>query len=107
VEWTVIVLFAVVAAIAIGLARERRDDAVAPDLELLREQRGTLLDELRDFDEDANAGRISPEDRLAGRRALAPRLRAVTEALRDAGDERAAVETGRERADSATSEGHE
>ena len=96
------VVFAVVAATAIGLAREHREDDVAPDLELLREQRQTLLDELRDFDEDAEAGRISAEDRLAGRRALAPRLRAVTEALREAGDERGAIEHGRERGDSTT-----
>lgn len=86
-EWAVVAVFAVIAAVAIGLAREPNDD-VAPDLELLREQRRTLLDELRDLDEDAEAGRISPDDRQAGRRALAPRLRAVTEALREAGEER-------------------
>ncbi len=86
-EWAVILVFAAAAALAIGLARDPEDDA-APDLELLREQRRTLLDELRDLDEDAEAGRISAEDRQAGRRALAPRLRAVTEALRAGGDER-------------------
>jgi len=32
------------------------------------------------------AGRISADDRQAGRRAIAPQLRAVTEQLRDAGD---------------------
>ena len=89
-EWAITAVFAIIAAVAIGLAREPHDE-VAPDLELLREQRRTLLDELRDLDEDAEAGRISPEDRQAGRRALAPRLRAVTEALREAGDERPTV----------------
>ena len=86
-EWAVVAAFALIAALAIGLAREPRNE-VAPDIELLREQRRPLRDELRDLDEDAEAGRISPEDRQAGRRALAPRLRAATEALREAGEER-------------------
>ncbi len=34
--------------------------------------------------EDAAAGRISASDRLEGRRSLGPRLREVTEALREA-----------------------
>jgi hypothetical protein len=106
VEWAVIAMFAVIAAVAIGLARER-DDEAAPDLELLREQRRTLLDELRDLDEDSAAGRISPEDRLAGRRALAPRLRAVTEALREAGDEREATASGEDRRDAEAPGAHE
>lgn len=89
-EWAVIAVFAVVAAVAIGLAREPEDE-IAPDLELLREQRRTLLDELRDLDEDAEAGRISAEDRRSGRRELAPRLRAVTEALRAGGEERRSI----------------
>ena len=95
VEWLVILLFAAVAAVAIGLAREAADDPT-PDLDLLREQRRTLLDELRDLDEDAEAGRISPDDRVAGRRALAPRLRAVTDALRESGDERTRAMGARE-----------
>jgi hypothetical protein len=92
VEWLVILMFALAAAAAIGLAHGAEDDPT-PDLDLLREQRRTLLDELRDLDEDADAGRISAEDRAAGRRALAPRLRAVTESLREAGDERT-MQTG-------------
>ena len=95
-EWAVIATFALVAAVAIGLARETNDE-VAPDLELLREQRRTLLDELRDLDEDAEAGRISAEDRQSGRRELAPRLRNVTEALRQAGEERRDVVAPAER----------
>ena len=53
----------------------------------LREERERLLAELRELDEDAASGRISDFERLAGRRALAPQLRAVTEALRSAGDD--------------------
>ena len=51
----------------------------------LVEEHRTLLAELRELDDDAASGRISPDERRDGRRALAPRLRAVTEALRDAG----------------------
>ena len=38
VEWTIVAVFAIIAAVAIGLAREPHDE-VAPDLELLLEQR--------------------------------------------------------------------
>ena len=51
----------------------------------LIEERARLLAELRELDDDAASGRISAAERLSGRRALAPRLRAVTEALRATG----------------------
>lgn len=81
--------FVVLAALALGVAVyvafPRRGDTTAvlePDIEGLRERRGTLLRQLRELDEDLAAGRISGDDRRAGRRALGPSLREVTEALR-------------------------
>ncbi|MEZ4501404.1 MAG: hypothetical protein R3C39_02135 [Dehalococcoidia bacterium] len=81
-----LLVFALVAAGAIGLARPSRGqrDSVDEEARLL-ERRRVLLDELRELDEDLAAGRIDAADRQAGRRALGPELRAVTEALRDAG----------------------
>ena len=49
------------------------------------ERTTALVAELRELDDDTASGRISADERRDGRRALAPRLRAVTEALRDAG----------------------
>ncbi|MDE2696181.1 MAG: hypothetical protein OXH97_06640 [Chloroflexota bacterium] len=86
-EWLVLLLFAGVAATVIG-APMLRERAAAPDggdgSDLVEERR-TLLAELRELDDDAASGRISADERRDGRRALAPRLRAVTETLRDAG----------------------
>lgn len=86
-EWLVLVLFAGLAAAVIGapLLRDRRAALHGGDGAELVEERRTLLAELRELDDDAASGRISADERRAGRRALAPRLRAVTEALRDAG----------------------
>lgn len=85
-EWALLALFAAAAAALIALPRlpwSRRPDAPA-DLESLRAEHRLLLAELRELDEDAGGGRIAAADRLEGRRALAPRLRAVTERLRNA-----------------------
>lgn len=86
-EWLVLVLFAGLAAAVIGapLLRERKAALDGGDGSELVEERRTLLAELRELDDDAASGRISADERRDGRRALAPRLRAVTEALRDAG----------------------
>jgi cytochrome c-type biogenesis protein CcmH/NrfG len=86
-EWVVLVAFAAVAAAAIGLPLLRARDAapVSVDGAELLEERRTLLAELRELDDDAASGRISVEERRDARRAFAPRLRAVAEALRDAG----------------------
>ena len=86
-EWLVLVLFAGLAAAVIGgpLLRGREAAPDGGDEAPLVEERRTLLAELRELDDDAASGRISPDERRDGRRALAPRLRAVTEALRDAG----------------------
>jgi hypothetical protein len=92
-EWLVLVLLALLAAVLIALPRHAANND-AGDAELdqaaLVEERRLLLAELRELDEDAAAGRISGEDRLAGRRALAPRLREVTELLQRAGFETSA-----------------
>ena len=88
-EWLVLVLFAGVAALLIGLPLWRGQPLVpaARSPGALREERERLLAELRELDEDSASGRISEAERLAGRRSLAPQLRAVTEALRSAGDD--------------------
>src|SRR5690606_4105547 len=86
IEFALLLLVAAVAAAYVAFPRAEPEPA-EPDVEELRAQREELLRELRDLDEDAAAGRISPENRAAGRRALAPRLRAVTEALRERGED--------------------
>ncbi len=89
-EWLVLLLFAALAAAFIGIGlplRGRRGDDATDATDRLREEHGRLLTDLRELDDDAASGRVSAEDRRAGRRALAPRLRTVTEALREAGDE--------------------
>lgn len=89
-EWLVLVVLALLAAALIALPhRGGRDRVAEAGLEhtALLEERRLLLSELRELDEDAAAGRISSDDRLAGRRALAPRLRAVTETLQRDGIE--------------------
>lgn len=81
-EFAVLLLFTLLAAALVALPGG--GDPIAAEAErirLLRAERETLLTELRELDEDAAAGRISAADRAAGRRELAPRLRAVTEAL--------------------------
>lgn len=85
-EWIVLALFALAASAFIALPR--RGDVLANDgdaeLAELAAERDSLLLALRELDEDVTAGRISADDRLDGRRALGPRFREVTEALRDA-----------------------
>ncbi|MCA9849060.1 MAG: hypothetical protein KC461_00205 [Dehalococcoidia bacterium] len=85
-EW--VVLAAVAALVALFVAWPRRGDAdpVPVAVADLRDERAALLDELREIDEDALAGRITAEDRLDARRQLGQRLRSVTEALRDLGE---------------------
>ena len=89
-EWLVLVLFAALAALLIGAPLRRAavtPAADTPGAEALREERARLLADLRELDDDAASGRISAAERLSGRRALAPRLRALTEALRAEGDD--------------------
>ena len=95
-EWVLLTLFAGIAALVVSFPRRPRldvagADAIRPDADVdaeeLREERRLLLAELRELDDDAATGRISATDRLTGRRALAPRLRAAHEALRALGNE--------------------
>lgn len=88
-EWAVLVGLALLAAALVGLPRgEAATPRAAAEAEAtLREERRRLLDELAEIDDDAVAGRISAEDRAAARRAIAPRLRAATEALQARGVE--------------------
>lgn len=85
-EW--LVLAAVAALVALFVAWPRRRDADPPPVEVadLRAERQAILDELREVEEDALAGRITADDRVEARRALGQRLRAVTDALRDLGE---------------------
>lgn len=91
-EWAVLALFALGASAFIAWPRQSDDLAAPSDGEAgeLVGERDTLLLALRELDDDAAAGRISAEDRVEGRRALGPRLREVTEALRalDGGGDR-------------------
>lgn len=88
-EWLV---FAAVAALtAAFIAWPRSQDSVRaarPEAEELRAERRAILAELREIDDDALAGRIATDDRAEARRALAPQLRRVTEALHELGEER-------------------
>lgn len=86
-EW--LVLAAIAVATALFVAWPRRTDDAPPIVEVedLRAERGDILAELREVDEDALAGRITAEDRAEARRSLGGRLRRVTEALRDLGEE--------------------
>lgn len=82
-EWVVLILFALVSALlvllpfwpSIGMS------VVGSDVEELREHHQLLLSELKELDEYMETGRISFDDRQDGRRALAPRLRAISEAM--------------------------
>ena len=99
-EWLVLVLFAALAGAVVGAplwsggrsARGAQPASEAGAAAELVEEHGRLLAELRELDDDAAGGRISAAERQAGRRALAPRLRAASAALRAAGvDARAGV----------------
>jgi len=85
VEWLVVLLLALAAAALIALPRTRGRTTIEPDR--LHAEHALLVAELRELDDDLDAGRISLEDRQAGRSSLGPRLRAVTEALRAAGED--------------------
>lgn len=85
VEWGILIAMAVLAAAFIAWPR-RADTTSYPDASELHAERATLLQELREIEEDLAAGRITTDDRAEARRALGPRLRAVTEALRDLGE---------------------
>ena len=84
-EWAVLLLFALAAAAWIGRGLLPARSGAEP-VEALLASRAALLLELRELDEDEAASRISAADRLAGRRALAPDLRSVTEALRESAE---------------------
>ncbi len=86
-EWLVLALVAALAAAFIAWPRQA--DALPPArpaAEELHAERRAFLAELREIEEDALAGRITADDRTEARRALGPRLRQVTEALRDLGE---------------------
>lgn len=88
-EWAVLLGFALVAAALVvlprGVAPTPRDAEAAEAA--LHEERRRLLDELVEIDDDVAAGRIAAEDRAVARRAIAPRLREVTQALQARGVE--------------------
>ncbi len=84
-EWLLLVMLALVAALIVAPPLWTAGEQLADDGVDLAAERARLVAELRELDEDAEAGRISRQDRLEGRRALAPRLRAVTERLREEG----------------------
>ncbi len=81
-EWVLLLVVAVATALYIGWPHPDLDEPEDDETATLRDRRAVLLTELRDFDADLANGRISEDDRRAGRRALAPELRDVTERLR-------------------------
>src|SRR5690606_13636379 len=85
-EWLVLLVFAAGAAAYIAVPRRASRDLPDGTAERLHEERASLLALLRELDDDTAAGRISDQDRAEGRRALGPRLRAVTEALAALGE---------------------
>jgi len=87
-EWSI---FAVVAALTALFVAWPRPSDTAPEAgdaaaDLLA-RRDSLLAELREIDDDLATGRITEADRAHARRALGPHLRAVTDALRDLGED--------------------
>lgn len=85
-EWLLLFAVAIAAATYIGWPHVVPDQSEDVEVTTLRDRRIVLLAELRDFDTDLANGRISEDDRRAGRRALGPELREVTERLRSLGD---------------------
>ncbi len=87
-EWAI--LAAIAAATAVFVAWPRPGD-VQPDageaVDDLHARRAAILAELRELDDDLATGRITEADRTDARRALGPRLREVTEALRALGED--------------------
>ncbi len=84
-EWILLLAVAIATAAYIGWPHTPPEQSEDDEVATLRDRRTVLLTELRDFDTDLANGRISDEDRHAGRRALAPELREVTERLRALG----------------------
>lgn len=87
-EWAVLGTCALLAAALVALPWRARGASMVDAAETertvitsLSEERRLLLAELSELDDDTATGRIDAEDRAAGRRALAPRLLEVTEAL--------------------------
>ena len=85
-EWLILLVVAIATALYIGWPHADLDEPDDEAIVMLRDRRTLLLAELRDFDTDLANGRISPDDRRDGRRALAPELRDVTERLRALGE---------------------
>ncbi|MGE3960799.1 MAG: hypothetical protein AB7F65_03865 [Dehalococcoidia bacterium] len=86
-EWVVLAVVAALVALFVAWPRRGDSDPVPVAVSDLRAERAAILAELREIEEDALAGRITSDDRIEARRALGQRLRAVTEALRDLGEE--------------------
>lgn len=84
-EWLLLLAVAIAAATYIGWPHVVLDESEDVEVTTLRDRRTVLLAELRDFDRDLANGRISEDDRRAGRRAVGPELREVTERLRSLG----------------------
>ncbi len=86
-EW--LIFLAVVVTATLFVAWPRTSDPLADtvDVQELNGEREAILAELREVEDDALAGRITGDDRRESRRLLGIRLRQVTDALRDLGDD--------------------
>ena len=85
-EWLLLLAVAIATALYIGWPQADLDEPENDKIITLRDRRAVLLAELRDFDADLANGRITEGDRRAGRRAVGPELRDVTELLRSLGE---------------------
>ena len=85
-EWLVLLSVASLTAIYICWPHSPLPLESASEVERLRDQRNDLLEDLTEINADYAMGRISNDERTTGRQVIAPKLRAVTERLRDLGE---------------------
>jgi hypothetical protein len=94
-EFLLLLAVAFSASLYIGWPHAENEEPENGKLVILRDRRAMLLAELREFDTDLANGRITEDDRRAGRRTIGPELRDVTELLRSLGEHSAPISRAR------------
>lgn len=82
-EWLVLLSVTILTAMYICWPQSSPPLEPASEGKRLHIERRDLLTDLSEIDADYAMGRISDDERITGRQALAPKLRAVTERLHD------------------------